>query len=263
MRESFDYATYVSRSHDGGKTWEDLRRVLYPEQAMEMSHTVCISRVGDRLIGIVRPVSSRRSRYRGSANPKNLGYVPMDLVTIESHDRGRTWSDPKKIEPPLIGPSFEVCHPVHELSDGRDGLATSNWKGWDGAAPNGMKAVALVSNDRGRSWPEYLNVINGYDKGVIHFEQSLVELADKRLLAVAWAYEEATGHTLPTPYVISEDGKTFSKPRPNGLNGQTAKIIRLADGRILCLYRRHDQPGLWACRALTATTGSRCTAIRR
>lgn len=31
-----------------------------------------------------------------------------------------------------------------------------------------------------------------------------------------------------------------------GLNGQTAKLVVLADGRVLCLYRRDDRPGLWA-----------------
>ena len=246
--ESYDYATYVSRSLDGGKTWEDVRRLLAAHQAKEMPHTVRVSRIGDRLIGF-GALFHRHNHNSGLVNPKNLGYVPTDLFTIESRDRGRTWSDPKKIEPPLVGPSFEVCHPIRELADGRWLAPTSTWKGWDGAAPNGMNAVALVSKDRGRSWPEYLSVIDGYDQGVIHWEQSLVELADKRLLAVAWAYEEASGRTLPTPYAISGDGKVFSKPRPTGLRGQTAKIIKLQDGRILCLYRRHDQPGLWACLA--------------
>ncbi|MDB5387778.1 MAG: hypothetical protein JWM11_3424, partial [Planctomycetaceae bacterium] len=32
----------------------------------------------------------------------------------------------------------------------------------------------------------------------------------------------------------------------NGLRGETAKLLTLADGRVLCLYRRLDQPGLWA-----------------
>lgn len=49
--------------------------------------------------------------------------------------------------------------------------------------------------------------------------------------------------------MISSDGKTFSQPQPTGLRGQTAKLLKLQDGRILCLYRRHDQPGLWACLA--------------
>ena len=33
---------------------------------------------------------------------------------------------------------------------------------------------------------------------------------------------------------------------PTGLQGQTAKILALHDGRVLCVYRRGDKPGLWA-----------------
>jgi hypothetical protein len=120
------------------------------------------------------------------------------------------------------------------------------WKGWDGSAPNGMKAVALISEDKGGTWPEYLDVIDGHRDNVIHFEQSITRLLDGRLLAVAWAYHEPTGKTLPTPYAISKDGRSFSIPQLTGLQGQTSKIVCLPDGRILCLYRRNDKPGLWA-----------------
>jgi len=85
-----------------------------------------------------------------------------------------------------------------------------------------------------------------YDQGVVHWEQSLTELSDGRLLSVPWALHEASGRTQPTPYAISQDGRKFGPPRPTGFLGQTAKIIRLADGRILCVYRRDDRPGLWA-----------------
>ena len=37
-----------------------------------------------------------------------------------------------------------------------------------------------------------------------------------------------------------------SPPRLNGMRGQTSKMLVLADDRILCLYRRDDEPGLWA-----------------
>ena len=119
------------------------------------------------------------------------------------------------------------------------------WRGWSGRAPNGMKTVALVSHDRGQTWPEYLDIMDGTADGVIHFEQSVVELPDRRLLAVAWAYEEATGKSRPNPYAICADGQVFSEIKSTGLRGETAKIHALPDGRILCLYRRTDAPGLW------------------
>jgi hypothetical protein len=110
-----------------------------------------------------------------------------------------------------------------------------------------MKAVVLVSRDQGRTWPEYLTSFDGASEGLIYWEQSVTPLPDGRLLGVAWVFDEKAGKSLPNRFTISDsDDRTFAPPRENGLLGQTAKVITLRDGRILCLYRREDQPGLWA-----------------
>jgi hypothetical protein len=88
--------------------------------------------------------------------------------------------------------------------------------------------------------------MDDYANGIIYWEQSLVELSGGRLLAVAWAVDEPSGRTLPSVYALSEDGRTFSRPRLNGMHAQTAKLVQLPDGRILCLYRAHERSGLWA-----------------
>ena len=244
--ESLDYRTYLSRSKDQGKTWTPPVRLFEDPVTRRSTHSVRIGRVADGTLVGFGGRFYRDDPEQGLLNRDNLGYVPMDLILLKSRDGGRTWEGPQTIKPPLVGPSFETCHPIRELRDGRWLAPTSTWKGWDGLAPNGMNAVALVSHDRGQTWPEYISVISGYDKGIIHWEQSLVQLPDGRLLSVAWAVRESTGKTMPTPYAISQDGRKFDPPQPTGLRGQTAKIICLRDGRILCLYRRNDKPGLWA-----------------
>jgi hypothetical protein len=189
----------------------------------------------------------RDNPEQGLVNRENLGYVPMDLILLRSRDGGLSWDGPSTIDPPLAGPSFETCHGIQELRDGRWVAPTSTWKGWDGAAPNGMNAVLLISHDRGRSWPEATPVMAAYSRGIIHWEQSLVELDDGRLVSVAWAVEEASGKTLPTPYALSNGAGQFGPPRATGLQAQTAKILRLADGRLFCMYRHNEKLGLWAC----------------
>jgi sialidase-1 len=244
--ESLNYRTYISRSRDGGQTWNPPVRLFEDPVQRPSTHSVRIGRVDDGLLVGFGGRYYRDDPEQGVINRDNLGYVPMDLILLESHDGGRTWDGPHTIKPPLVGPSFEICHPIRHLRDGRWLAPTSTWKGWDGQAPNGMNALALVSHDRGRTWPDFIRVMGGYEQGIIHWEQSLAELPDGRLLAVAWAVQESTGKTLPTPYAISRDGRSFGPPRPTGLRGQTAKILCLRDGRILCLYRRDDKPGLWA-----------------
>lgn len=243
--ESFDYATYVSRSRTG-EEWETPRRMFEDNYPAPTTHSIRVSRVPDgRLIGFGGRFH-RRDPNTGLVNAANLGYVPMDLVQLESADRGKTWSQPKTVKPPLVGPAFETCHSVRVLRDRRWVLPTSTWKDWDGEAPNGRQAVALVSHDEGRTWPEYLTVMDGRIQQMIYWEQSLAQLADGRLLAIAWAMHEPSGRTAPSVFAISHDGRTFAAPRQNGLLGQTAKVICLRDGRVLCVFRRVDKPGLWA-----------------
>ena len=244
--EALDYCTYLSRSADEGLTWSPPTRVFQDTASRPTSHTVRLGRMADGEIVACGGRFYRDDPDKGILNHANLGYYPMDMILLRSRDGGRSWSPPETIQPPLVGPGFEVCHRVLELRDGRWLLPVSTWRGWDGAAPNGMRAIALVSHDRGRTWPECLDIMDDYAHGVIYWEQSIVELTDGRLLAVAWAFHEPSGKSRPNDYVLSADGKKFSRPRPTGLVGETAKMIRLEDGRIYCLYRRSDRPGLWA-----------------
>lgn len=244
--ESLDYRTYLAYSHDEGRTWDVPCPLFDDPHPRRSTHSVRLGRVADGTILAFGGRFYRDDPEEGLTNRTNLGYVPMDLILLRSHDAGSTWSGPHTLVPPLVGPAFEICHRIVELSDGRWLAPTATWKGWDGSAPSGMKAIALVSHDRGQSWPEWLPVIDQYDRGVVSWEQGLTELADGRLLAVVWSFDERAGRSLPNCYAISADGRTFSVPRANGLVGETAKLLTLADGRVLCLYRRLDRPGLWA-----------------
>jgi sialidase-1 len=243
--ESLDYHTCSSHSADGGRNWSAPQPLVEHRTQRRSTHSVRISRLGGDLVGFGGRFY-RDDPEAGLTNRKNLGFVPMDLVSMRSTDQGKTWDPPATIVPSLAGPAFEICHPILELQDGRWLAPTQTWRGWDGEAPNGMKAIALVSHDRGSSWSQYIDILDGTDTGVLYFEQSVIQLLDGRLLAVAWAYEEEAGRSQPNPYVISEDGQTFCAPQSTGLHGETAKILCLPDSRILCLYRRIDRPGLWA-----------------
>jgi hypothetical protein len=244
--ESLDYRTYTARSRDDGHTWDTPRPLFTDPVARRSIHTVRLGRVSDGTIVGFGGRFYRDNPQEGLTNRANLGYVPMDLIQLRSRDGGTTWDGPETIVPPLIGPGFEICHRIIELADGRWLAPTSTWRGWDGEAPNGMQAIALVSHDKGRSWPEWITIIDQYSEGVISWEQGVTQLADGRLLAVVWSFDEQMGRSRPNRFALSSDGRNFTQPRENGLLGETAKLVTLSDGRVLCLYRRTDQPGLWA-----------------
>ncbi len=253
--EALNYRTYVTRSKDFGGSWE-APTPLMPEAVSEAAkgvttawtYSIRTSRMDrNRLFVGLGAIYHRADPEAGLINRVNLGSVPVELFVIKKrmHDFDHSKAMVKVIEPPLKSVGFELCHSIVELKDGRWLAPTSTWKGWNGEAPEGMKAVALVSHDKGETWPEYITVADQYKRGVISWEQSIVQLEDGRLLAVVWSFNEGTGKSEPTRYTISQDGKTFGPLKENGMLGQTAKLLHLEENRVFMAYRREDAPGLW------------------
>jgi hypothetical protein len=245
--EAFNYKTYLTRSRDAGFTWEEpmplLRESLAPGLTTHTVRTSVFEREG-LLIGL-GALYHRDDPNTGLVNRVNLGLVKTELFLIKHRLGPRGTQRVSMIQPALSSPGFEVCHPIICLRDGRWLAPVSTWKGWHGEAPEGMKAVALVSHDKGKTWPEYIVVADQYARGVISWEQSIIQLADDRLLAVVWSFNEGTGRSEPTRYTLSHDGKTFSPLMETGLLGQTAKLLHLGANRFFMAYRREDEPGLW------------------
>jgi hypothetical protein len=259
--EGLDYRTYSCFSKDGGKSWSPPTPLFSDPHPRRSTHTIRPARLADGSLVAVGGRHFRDDDSEGICNRANMGHVEMELFLLRSDDEGKTWRGPEPIVPPLIGPAFEVAHGIVESPDGRWLWPTSTWKGWNGDAPNGMKAVAFVSYDRGKTWPEYIDIFDGRRERVIHFEQSVVVLRDKRLLACAWALDEVTGRTRDVVYSISEDGRRFSPPHSTCLPAETSKLVALPDGRAVCFFRSLDEAGLGA--ASIAAVGNQWRTERR
>ena len=242
--ESLDYRTYFSHSHDGGLSWSQPTPMFEDPHSRRSTHTVRPALLRDGSLVAVGGRFFRDDPEQGICNRNNMGLVEMELFLLRSNDEGRTWSGPEPLTPPLTGPAFEVAHGIVELQDGRWLWPTSTWKGWSGDAPNGMKAVAFVSYDHGKTWPEYIDIFDGYRDGLIHFEQSLVVLPDNRLLACAWVIDERTGQTCDVVYSVADEDLHFKSSCSTGLPGETSKLVVLADGRVACFFRSLEEPGL-------------------
>jgi len=246
--ESEDLRIHLSRSTDGGRTWSDEGRLGVPEIGVGVSEGVKMVVVGDGTIaGLLQRHDRRELPGAGLTHSETLGFVPTRFETTGSSDGGRTWSEPVEVVPPIEGPEWELCAPITELSDGRWLLITSTWPNWQGHLPNGHQLVAFVSSDRGVSWPECLSVMSEPEsEAVVFWESKIVEFSDGRLLAVAWCHDLPASSDRPNQYAISSDGgATWSRHRSTGLIGQTQTPLVIGDDRVLVVYRRTDEPGLW------------------
>jgi hypothetical protein len=196
------------------------------------------------------------------SNRETLGQVPMRLFWIESVDGGRNWSMPRWIDTPMVGPTWELCHPIIELPNKDWAAPVATWRGWGGELPNGELTGLLVSSDRGATWPKFVPSFDGRGTGFIHWEQSVVVRGDGTLLATAWVYDPASKATRPSIFAISKDGGgSFESSNETGFLAQTCKILDLKSGLIVAAYRRHDQPGLWV--ELAEVTGNSWRTLRR
>jgi sialidase-1 len=249
--ESRDLHTELSRSFDQGLTWE-LQGPLYPGTEDRVTTDTC--RLSHGANGEIIAYVIRHERFRedyGFVNPDNIGFCEIEMLLFRSNDHGHHWSEPERIVPPLVGPAFEMNSSIVPLSDGTWLLPTSTWRGWDGYCPNGMKMVAFASRDQGQTWPNYLDVMVDKSNSNIFWESKMLELDDGRILAAAWVYNELESVDLDNHYVIGtrigeNDHTVFSGPSSCGLKGQTLQLFRLENGKVLTVYRRTDQPGLWA-----------------
>lgn len=244
--EALDYHTVVSRSLDRGETWQ-LEGPIIKEPPPSTTHSIRTSRLADESIVGFGSLQHREDPEAGLINARTFGYVPVDPFIVRSHDGGRRWSKPELIKPPLIGSSWETCHHILELENGRWLAPLATWRNWNGDHPAGQQAIVFISDDQGKSWPAFGRTFDGRESGILHLEQSVIQLHDGRILAICWQHDLETGKTLPSIYSLSRDlGESFSQPAETGFLAQTAKLIQLRDGKILCIYRRHDKPGLWA-----------------
>ena len=247
--EAVNLQVYLSRSFDQGQTWESLGPLdtTVPGRITSTFGRLSVTNKGELLANLIR-FDRTDYPHAGLCNPETLGMVPSELLLMRSTDLGQTWSDPEAVQPSINGPEFEMCSPITELSDGRWLWTTSTWRSWNGDLPNGNRLIALVSTDEGKTWSDYLDVMHSPDNRIIFWESKIIEYPDGRLLAVSWCYDEVNKVDLPNHYAYSDDGgATWSTPASTQLTGQTLTPCLLEDGSLLNIYRRMDQPGLWAC----------------
>lgn len=245
---SQDTRSYTSRSNDGGRTWSPPQLILEPDPSAGPVHMTCRMSAApdDCLIGLIA-LTDHPHPDVPTTNPENGGTTDVQLVLLTSNDHGETWSAPHPLKPPLDWNHYEICHAVFPLASDRWLLPIATRLNWQGECPYGHKAMVLVSEDAGRTWPKLTDVFNLWDRNIISWEQKQTLLSDGRILAMCWAFNDQTKTDHTNHYTLSHDGgASYARPLESPLVGQTCTPIGLQDNHVLCLYRRLDRRGLWA-----------------
>ena len=243
---SNDFIPHQSISTDGGLTWKFLGSI-WPHLSKQYSINNSISRApnGDLfLFGSRTPINKPGESFWCQ---ETLGILPNEMIWSCSKDDGRSWSEPKTLETPLLG-AVEVPAPMCITRSGRWVAPYSPHNTFDSNLKVDLRhVVVMISDDEGSTW-RHTSAIRVNEDDAYVAESWVSELSDGRLLATTWHLHRGPGDDYPNAYSISEDnGNTWGPTISTTIMGQSAAHAPLPDGKVLFVYnqRRHGQPGVW------------------
>jgi sialidase-1 len=180
----------------------------------------------------------------GFLNPETGGLPPGENLVSYSEDDGRSWSLPAPME--LSRPELlEISGPCIQLRNGELLAVGTPMTQWDGTRPSGHVGVALRSSDHGRSWDD--SSIYFDHPTISPLEARLCQMADGRVVAIAWALDEKNGRSLNNYIAVSEDnGRSWSRPIDTGLAAQASNVLALQGDLLLSIHahRESDPTGV-------------------
>lgn len=245
---SRDARSYFSISKDGGKNWSEPKVIWDDPNWRHPFHTTCrISQTPDgEVIGFMG-IKNRSNLDQPHTNPETGGMVDMEHAVVRWDGKNQEWSKPEMINRPIDWKCYESCHWIFPVTSEKWLIPTAFRLNWEGDCPFGHKAFAFVSKDRGKSWPDVVDIFDLSSEDMISWEQKQTRLSDGRVFVVCWAFNSKTKENHRNRYTFSDDncdsyGEVFESP----LLGQTCTPLGLDDNHVICIYRRLDKKGLWA-----------------
>jgi sialidase-1 len=110
---------------------------------------------------------------------------------------------------------------------------------WDGSRPSGHAGVVLRSSDGGRTWNDQTLYFD--HPSITPLEARLCQMADGRVVAIVWAFDEKRGASLNNHVVVSHDeGRTWSRPLDIGIAAQASNLWPLDGERLLSVHAHRE-----------------------
>jgi BNR repeat-like domain len=223
-----DEVVFVTRSADGGRTWERRAVAGLPGRGYWTAHGLTRLSSGDLLLRI----NFGRHGQSTAENPRGRW---SRTVMTRSSDHGRQWQELGPVaDLPELDPRMHLSYGrAQELGDGR--LIAPFYGNPRGEPdPSARSVVVAYSADGGLTWRDSALVHeHRKDPSLCASETDLLRLPDGRLMAMSRANARLSLYR-----AYSEDeGRTWSPLQPTGLPGQSPAVMMLPSGAILCLYR--------------------------
>lgn len=134
---------------------------------------------------------------------------------------------------------LELSGPLCQLRSGRLIGTTCPFPMWGGSRPSGHNGVTLRSDDGGATWDDSGTFFR--HESLSPLESRVCELSDGRLAAIAWAFDEAAGRSLPNHVTFSHDsGDTWTTPLDTNVQAQASNLLPLAGTRCLSVHAHRE-----------------------
>ena len=243
---SSDARIEILRSSDGMKTWTSEGLLDGPAAAEDgwsyRGSTISVV-PGGRLL--MRATRFQADRISETFDAQSESLQRPENLVFRSDDAGRTWSAPQLVEVDLDPAKYTAngSGSLLQLAPDRWMYPMETWKpvGCDG--PPDQKAIALFSSDQGRTWGELTVVADDPTGEMNWWDHAATVMPGGRIYNMVWAHRYRAVEDLPNHWLESSDqGRTWSEPRPTNLMGQMCVPIALPDGRIAAVYSYRREP---------------------
>ena len=246
--ESVDNVSYISFSHDGGKTWTAPEN-LFGNTVNGVPFSDCCKAIAlkdGRIVGLGYAFD-RSNPELCLGNPENGGLLDDFVYFAISEDGGKTWSERTPIAC-AWGPHVEASAPLLELQDGTWITPITGFPDWEGKSHGKNCGRALRSEDGGKTWNDDA-ICMDFDAPITCYEQRMCQLASGAIINIGWNENTVTGERLHNHYTVSYDnGKTWTAPVSTGIMGQASSVCALGGEKFLALHavrRDTDAPGVY------------------